>query len=413
MEESPSSQTPSPVEVTVPSSSQTPAPPSQDVHRVQVSGRTVVLVGTAHVSRESAELVRRVIGEFAPDRICVELDQQRFETLSQQRTWESLDLKAIIRQKRLSALLASLLLASYQKRVAAKLGVVPGLEMLEAIRLADQHRISLSLCDRDVRITMRRAWRSTPFLKKGLLISSVIYSIFDTSEVSEETLRNLRRQDVVSEILRELGQDVPNLKTVLIDERDAYLAKKIAEAEGQRVVAVVGAGHVEGIKRRLLDQEPVDLQELDRIPPVGAGWKWAGWSIPALILGSLALIGFQKGADAAWTNAQVWVLANGIPSAAGALMAAAHPLTILSAFLAAPLTSLTPLIGVGYVAAFVQAYVQPPVVREFQTVAEDIGNPRRWWSNRLLRILLAFLFSTIGSIIGTWIGGTAIVSNIF
>ena len=279
--------------------------------------------------------------------------------------------------------------------------------------MAEKHGIPVTLGDRDVRVTMRRAWRNTPFWGKSLLVSSLMLSIFDTTEVSEDEIRNLKKQDVLSEMMKDLGKEVPTLKTVLIDERDRYLPKKIADASGTRIVAVVGAGHVEGICRTLQTQEPVVLEELESIPPVSPAWKLVGWSIPALIVGSIALIGWQKGLSAAGDNLVFWIFANGIPSGIGGLLAMAHPLTIVTAFFAAPFTSLTPVIGVGYVTAFVQAYLQPPLVREFQTVAEDIALPRKWWKSRLLRVFLAFLLPTIGSIIGTWVGGTRIVANLF
>lgn len=386
---------------------------SPDVQALKLEGKCLILVGTAHVSRESAELVRRVIEQEKPARVCVELDTRRYQALAQQNRWESLDLKEVIRKKQLSTLLANLLLASFQKRLGDQLGVLPGVEMMEAVRVAEACQIPISLCDRDVRVTMRRAWGMTPLWQKSLLISALFLSVFDTTKVSEETLRDLRKQDALSELMAELGKEMPVLKSVLIDERDAYLAQKIKEAEGVRIVAVVGAGHVEGIRRRLLQNETVPLDELDTIPPVSPAWKAVGWSIPALILGSLAVIGYQKGADVAGANAWFWVLANGVPSAIGAVLALAHPLTILAAFVAAPFTSLTPVIGAGTVTAFVQAYVQPPVVREFQTVTDDIGVFRRWWKSRLLRIFLAFLLPTLGSVIGTWVGGTRIVSNLF
>lgn len=386
---------------------------SPDVHVLSVRDKTIVLVGTVHVSQESADLVRAVIEEEQPDGVCVELDTRRFDALSQQHKWESLDLKEIIRKKQLSTLLANLLLASYQKRLGDQLGVLPGTEMLEAITVSKKHDIPIFLCDRDVRVTMRRAWRSTPFIKKSMLVSSLMLSVFDTEPVTEESLQNLKKQDVLSDMMQELGTEVPTLKAVLIDERDQYLAEKILQSEGNKVVAVVGAGHVEGMKSVLQQSQRSDLQALDVIPPVSPIWKWVGWSIPAIIVGSIAWIGYQKGAAAAGENALFWILANGIPSGLGALLAFAHPLTVLVAFAGAPFTSLTPVIGVGYVTAFVQAYVQPPVVREFQSVAEDIAIPRRWWQSRLLRIFLAFLLPTIGSVIGTWVGGTRIVSNLF
>jgi pheromone shutdown-related protein TraB len=378
-----------------------------------VGDKTVILVGTAHVSQESVEIVKRVIEQEHPDDVCVELDAKRFEAISHPNRWESLDLKEIIRKQQLSTLMVNLVLASFQKRLGDKLGVLPGMEMLEAIRMAEKHNIPVILGDRDVRVTMRRAWRNTPFWRKSLLVSSLMLSIFDTTEVSEDEIRNLKKQDVLSEMMKDLGKEVPTLKVALIDERDRYLAKKIVETPGKRTVAVVGAGHVAGICKIIEQQVSVDLEELNYIPPVSPIWKMVGWSIPLLIIGSIAWIGWQKGADAAGDNALFWILANGIPSGIGGILAMAHPLTILTAFASAPFTSLTPVIGVGYVTAFVQAYLQPPIVKDFQTVAEDIAIPGRWWKSRLLRVFLAFLLPTIGSIIGTWVGGTRIVSNLF
>ncbi len=384
-----------------------------DVTVLTTGDKTIILVGTAHVSQESVEIVKLVIEQEQPDGVCVELDAKRFEAISNPNRWESLDLKEIIRRQQLSTLMVNLVLASFQKRLGDKLGVLPGTEMLEAIRMAEKHNVPVILGDRDVRVTMRRAWRNTPFFRKSLLVSSLMLSIFDTTEVSEDEIRNLKKQDVLSEMMKDLGKEVPTLKVALIDERDRYLAKKMVEAPGKRTVAVVGAGHVAGICQTIEQQQSVDLDELNYIPPVSPIWKMVGWSIPLLIVGSIAWIGWQKGAGAAGENAMFWILANGIPSGIGGILAMAHPLTILTAFVSAPFTSLTPVIGVGYVTAFVQAYLQPPIVRDFQTVAEDIAIPGRWWKSRLLRVFLAFLLPTIGSIIGTWVGGTRIVSNLF
>ncbi|MYG40922.1 MAG: TraB/GumN family protein [Nitrospira sp. SB0677_bin_15] len=386
---------------------------SPEVHVLAVEDKTIILVGTVHVSQESVDLVRAVIEEERPNAVCVELDARRYEALSQQQKWEAFDLKEVIRKKQLSTMLVNVLLASYQKRLGDQLGVLPGTEMLEAINVAKKFGIPIALCDRDVRVTMRRAWRSTPFFKKSMLVSSLIVGIFDTKPVSEESLQELRKQDVLSEMMQELGREVPTLKTVLIDERDRYLAEKTLRAEGKTIVSVVGAGHVEGIKTILQGKRQADLDSLDVIPPTSPAWKWIGWAIPAIIVGSIALIGYQKGAAAAGDNALFWIVANGVPSGLGALLAWAHPFTIIVAVAGAPFTSLTPVIGVGYVTAFVQAYMQPPIVREIQTVAEDVINPWRWWQSRMLRVFLAFLFPTVGSVIGTWVGGTRIVSNLF
>jgi pheromone shutdown-related protein TraB len=378
-----------------------------------VDGRVFVLVGTAHISRESTELVREVIARERPDCVCVELDRQRYEALSQQRRWESLDLKEVIRRKQLATLLANVVLASYQKRLGGALGILPGAELLAAVRTAEEHDLPVQLCDRDVRVTLRRAWRSLSFWKKSQLASMLLVSLFERPEISEEDLRKLREQDVLTELMAELGDVMPELKRVLIDERDAFLSQKMREAPGRKVVAVVGAGHVAGIRAALESGGRIDLDAIDRIPPTAPWVKWVGWGIPTLILGSLAWIGFSKGAEVAGRNLLFWVVANGVPATLGALAAWAHPLTVASAFFVAPVTSLIPVIGAGYVLAFLQAWLAPPIVRELESLADDVAAPSHWWRNRMLRILLVFVLTTIGSLIGTWVGGYEIVSNLF
>jgi pheromone shutdown-related protein TraB len=383
------------------------------VQFVRVDGREFIIVGTAHISRESADLVREVIEREQPDCVCIELDAQRYAALSQKARWESLDLKQVIRDQQLAALLANLVLASYQKKLGGALGVLPGTELLEAAKAADSLGISISLCDRDVRVTLRRAWASMSFVKKAQLLSSMAVSLFESPEIGEEDLRKLRERDVLSELMRELGEAMPALKRTLIDERDAYLTQKMKETPGEKIVAVVGAGHMQGICRALPESGDVDLEEINTVPPVPPIWKWIGWGIPAMIVASLVFIGFTKGPQVAGENLLYWIVANGVPSTLGAIIALAHPITIASAFFVAPITSLTPVIGAGYVLAFVQAYVKPPVVRELEQLTNDIGIPRQWWRNRMLRIFLVFFLTTLGSLIGTYVGGYEIIKNLF
>jgi pheromone shutdown-related protein TraB len=385
---------------------------SDDVEHLTLGEREILLVGTAHVSRGSVDLVRHVIAAEKPDCVCVELDDKRYKALSGRKRWESLDLKEIIRNKQLSTLLVNLILSSYQKKLGMQLGVMPGAELLEAVREADKHSIPVALCDRDVRVTLRRAWHETSFFKKGYLLVTLLLSLFDKTEITEEKLEELKKKDVLSELMSELGAAMPELKKVLIDERDIYLAEKIKMSSGRKLVAVVGAGHVEGIKKRIGEDHSSVMHSISTFPPVSSSLKALGWAIPLLIIGSLIAIGLQKGGTAAGANLLYWVLANGIPSAIGAMLAWAHPLTIASAFAAAPVTSLTPVIGAGYVTAFVQVLVRPPVVREFETVTEDMGTFAGWWTNKLLRVFLAFLLPGFGSMIGTWIGGVEIISNL-
>jgi pheromone shutdown-related protein TraB len=383
-----------------------------DVHIINLEGRECILIGTAHVSKESVDLVHRVIEQEKPDCVCVELDYRRFRALSDKERWKSLDLKKIIRTKQLSTLLMNLILASYQKKLGDQLGVMPGSELLEATKTAEKLDIPIELCDRDVRVTMRRAWKATSFFRKSYLVASLIASLFEETEITEEKLEELKETDVLSELMAELGQALPELKRILIDERDTYLAEKIKQSKGDKVVAVVGAGHIEGIKHALHEDRSNQMEEINTIPPVSPAWKVAGWLIPVIIIGSLCLIGFLKGSDVAGDNLIYWILANGIPSAIGAFVALAHPFTVISAFLAAPITSLTPVIGAGYVCAFIQAMMQPPVVREFETVLDDMSKIPRWWQNRLLKVFLAFMLPGFGSMVGTWIGGYEIFSTL-
>jgi pheromone shutdown-related protein TraB len=386
---------------------------SSDVQILAVNGREFILVGTAHISQESTDLVRQVIEQERPDRVCVELDEQRYKTLSEQRKWESLDLKQIIRQKQLMTLLVNLLLASYQKRLGQKLGVAPGTELLEATKVAQELDIPIDLVDRDVRITLRRAWNAMSFWEKMKLLVSGSAGALESEEITEEMLSELRQTDILTELMTELGEFMPVLKGVLLDERDTYIAQKTRDAEGDKLVVVVGAGHIQGIQQALAGDRDEDLSKLEEVPPPSPVGKIIGWGIPIIILSAIAYIGVTQGAEAAGDNLLYWFLINGIPSAIGALFALAHPATIAVSFFGAPLTSLTPVIGAGYVAAFVQAYMQPPVVKELQTVGDDVSQFKKWWQNKLLRVLLVFILSTLGSVIGTYLGAAEIISNLF
>ncbi|MEN8191614.1 MAG: TraB/GumN family protein [Bacteroidota bacterium] len=385
----------------------------KDVHQLNINGKEYFIIGTAHISQYSADLVREVINKEKPDTVCVELDAQRYKALSEKKRWESLDLKQLIKQKQLSTLLINILLASYQKKLGEKLGVKPGVELLEATKAAQENEIPIELCDRDVRITLKRAWNSMSLWQKLKLMTVGLASLFEHEEISEEKLEEIKQKDVLNEMMSELGKQMPVLKEVLIDERDGYLMEKMKNSKGEKIVSVVGAGHVNGIIELLKSDTKKDLDKLEIIPKPSNWIKVIGYGIPAIIIASLFYIGFTKGAETAGDNIIFWILANGIPSALGTAIALAHPITIISAFLAAPITSLTPVIGAGYVAAFIQAYYQPPVVKEFETVTEDVSHLKMWWQNKLLKILLVFILSGLGSALGTYVGAYKIISNLF
>jgi len=386
---------------------------NQDVHFVNKDEREFIIVGTAHISRQSADLVKEVIEKEKPDTVCVELDEKRLKALSEKNRWENLDLRQIIKNKQLSTLMVNLVLASYQKKLGEKLGVMPGTELLEAVQTANENNIPVELCDREVRITLRRAWHSMNLWQKSKFLSGGLAGIFEKQELTEEKLAELRDKDVLSEMMDEIGKAMPVLKRIIIDERDQFIAQKMKDSPGRKIVSVVGAGHVEGIVKFLESNNKVDLKSIEVIPDPSFISKVLGWGLPFIIIASIFYIGFSQGISEAGHNALFWILACGIPSAIGALISIAHPLTILASFVSAPITSLSPLIGVGYVAAIVQAYMQPPLVKEFQEVSKDFRKVSNWWKNRLLKVMLVFILSSIGGVIGTSVGFFEIVKNVF
>lgn len=376
-----------------------------DYTRLQVDDKEIILIGTAHISQESVDTVVRGIDEFLPDSVCVELDQQRYQSLINQKGWEALDLKDVIKKKQLPFLLANLALSSYQKRMGLQTGVKPGAELAAAARTAEERGMEVELVDRNIRTTLLRVWRKTGLWNKTKVMASLFGSLFEKQELDEAELAKLRESDTLSSMLEEMGKLLPSVKQILVDERDEHMAYHIRNAPGERVLAVVGAAHLPGIIRHLQGEEiaPQRIEEITTIPPKTALSKMIPWLIPAIVV-ILFISGFFFGnRDQLANAATAWVLANGVLSAIGALLAWGHPITIVSAFVAAPLTSLNPTIGAGFVTGFVQALVAPPTVRDMEHVGDDLVTLKGWWHNRLARVLLVFLFSSIGSAIGTFV----------
>jgi pheromone shutdown-related protein TraB len=372
-----------------------PLPPR--VTHVQVEDKDVYLVGTAHISRESVEDVRTTVEQVHPDAICVELCKARHQTMTQADNWRKMDIFKVIRQKKAVFLLAQLILSSFYRRLGEKLGVQPGAEMLEGIQLAEQTGATLVLADRDIDITLKRVWGYLGFWRKLLLAAEVMTSILLTEKVDADMIEQLKKQDQLEAIMAEFARHFPEIKRRLIDERDTYLAQKIRTAPGKTVVAVIGAGHVEGIQSQI--QQDHSLEELTKLPPKSVWPQVFAWGIPLLIIALLAR-GFMKGADRGIENIYIWILVTGGFAAVGAALGFAHPLTILSAFCAAPITTLHPLIGVGWVTGIVQAFFKRPKVSDLEDLPEAIGSIKGFWTNPVTRILLIILLSSIGAIIG-------------
>jgi len=375
-----------------------------DIHRIALDGREFVLVGTAHISQDSVDTVKTVIQDENPDTVCVELDEQRHRALRNPRHWESLNLVQVLRQGQAPFLLANLTLASFQKRMGLQTGVKPGAELAMAAETAEDMGLGIQLVDREIRTTLLRAWRKAGFWKKMNLFSALLASLFDTQELNEEDLAKLRQTDTLSAMLDEMSEILPTVKTILVDERDTFMAHHIRQSPGNKVVAIVGAAHMPGILKKLGQEiSPEEISELSIIPGKTTVSKLLPWLIPAVVVG-LFVYGFMVGNTQQLANAAVaWVLANGLLSALGALIALGHPLTIVAAFVAAPITSLNPTIGAGFVTGIVQAFMVPPKVKDLENVSEDIAGLGGWWRNRLTRVLLVFFLSSLGSAAGTMV----------
>lgn len=371
------------------------------VYRLTYEDKTIILVGTAHVSQQSVDLVEKTVAEEQPDTVCVELCASRFQNLRQKESWQEMDIIKVIKEKKASLLLFNLILAAFQKRIAAKLNIKPGQEMIQAIASAESIGAHIHLADRDVRTTLSRTMRQMSLWTRLKLIFQLVLSMGEMEEIQSDEVERLKQQDVLETVLAEVGQSMPSLRRTLIDERDQYLAAKIRSAPGKKIVAVVGAGHVPGIQRNW--DQPVDLAELDTQPPPKKISRVIKWAIPLLIIG-LLFYGFFVGGARAGTDMVIWwIAANGILAGLGALVALGHPLTIFSSVIAAPLTSLNPMIAAGWVSGLVEAFSRKPKVRDLEHLQEDILTFKGFWRNKVTRILLVVAFTNLGSVIGTFV----------
>jgi pheromone shutdown-related protein TraB len=371
------------------------------VHRLYMDGREFLILGTAHVSKESVRSVKSIVEDEKPDTVCIELCESRYQSIRQKDRWLDTDIVKVVKEKKAFLLLANLLLISFQKRIAQRLDVNPGQEMIQAIESADETGARIELVDRDIRVTLSRTWRAMGFWGKIKLVFQLLVSLGEVDEINEEDIEQMKREDILESLLAEVGKSLPQLKSILIDERDRYLSQKIRRAPGEKILAVVGAGHVPGI-RKYWDSE-IDLEELDAIPPKK---KLAGvlkWLLPGAILALFAYGFFQGGAKAGADMVVWWVAANGLLAGLGALVALAHPYTILSSVVAAPLTSLNPMIAAGWVSGLVEAITRKPKVKDLQSLHTDILTVGGFWRNNVTRILLVVVFTNVGSMLGTMV----------
>jgi len=377
---------------------------SENISRLELGGRQFIILGTAHVSRESVDEVQRVITEEKPDRVCVEIDASRYSSMSKKDDWSSLNIYNVIRQDKGFLLLGNLVLASFQRRLGMNLGVQPGEEMMKAVETAESLGIPYSFSDREIQITLKRAWKKTGLWGKSKLLSALFSAVFSTEKLSPDQIEELKKKGELESMMEELAAYLPSVKKVLIDERDTFIASNIFASQEDRVLAVVGAGHVPGIVRRLTEMSqagaPADTSEITALPKPSLAVQIAGFLIPVLIA---ALIGYELyhvGVHSALQMLWKWALLNGGFAAIGSLLALAHPVTIAASIIAAPIATITPVITVGMLTGMIEAWLRKPRVQDLEKLHSDITSFRGFFRNRFTHILLVFVLSTIGGIVG-------------
>jgi len=382
-----------------------------NIHRLTYEGKELILVGTAHVSRESADLVEAVIAAERPDAVCVELCKSRYEAIKQRDKWQEMNIVKVIREKRTSVLLFQLLLASFQKKIAEKFGITPGEEMIRAVAKAEEVGAEVVLADREIRVTLLRAWRKMGFWTKIRVLPEMIVSLFYTEDITEEEIEKLKQQDVLEVALQTFGEKLPSLKTTLIDERDEYLSHTISHVAGKKIVAIVGAGHIPGIKTHI--GHIVDMEALNQIPPPGLWTRYAGWGFSAAIVLLFVAGFFYSDGKTSMNMVFMWSAITAACAGVGALIMLAHPLTILASALSAPIATIHPLIATGWIAGLVEATLRKPKVRDFLALKDDISSVRGFFRNKITRLLILVVFVNLTTSVGTLVAIPVVMKYFF
>lgn len=382
--------------------------PTREIIR---DGVHYVLLGTAHVSRASVAAVTEMAGAGNFDAIAVELCPARHHALTKKQQWKDMDLYRIIREKKAGLVMANLALGAYQRRIAEQFGIEPGAELKAAADAATRHDIPLQIIDRDLATTLKRSYRAVPWYKRFMLTTGLVMSTVSSEEIDEEQIEKLKEGDILESTFTEFAQQSPELYEALIAERDRFMAARLRQENtgnaGKRILVVVGAGHLEGLAKYLetdqQDPQP-EIEALSQLPPPNRWLKFVPWVIAALVLTGF-YIGFSRSPELGWQLVTLWVVINGGLAALGALLARGHPVTILSAMVAAPLTSLNPAVAAGMVTGLVESWLRKPKISDLESLRDDATTLKGWFKNPATRILLVFFFSNVGSAIGTWVAG--------
>lgn len=383
----------------------------QPVREITRDGVHYTLLGTAHVSRASVEAVKQMAGSGDFDAISVELCPARHQALTKQQQWKDMDLFRIIREKKAGLVMANLALGAYQRRIAEQFGIEPGAELKAAADAAETHDLPLQLIDRDLATTLKRSYHAVPWYKRMMMTAGLVMSTVSSDEIDEEQIEKLKEGDILESTFTEFAEQSPELYTALIAERDRFMAARLRQEnvdnEGQKVLVVIGAGHLDGLAKFLESdqQDPkTEIETLSQLPPPRRWLKFIPWLIAIAVLSGF-WIGFSRSPELGWQLVTIWVVINGGLAALGALIARGHPVTVLSAMVAAPLTSLNPAVAAGMVTGLVESVLRKPKVSDLERLRDDATTLKGWFKNPATRILLVFFFSNLGSAIGTWVAG--------
>ena len=412
-------------------------------------GDSILLVGTAHVSPESVAEVRRAVEEFRPDVVAVELCERRYRTLKDRRRWEQTPITELLRDRNAYAFIAQSFLSAYQRRLGERLGAEPGAEMLEAIRAAEERGVRVLLADRDITITLKRAWKRMSAREKLRVAWTLLQLPFIEYDEGELDLKELMREDALTAMMKELRELAPNVAEVLLVERDIYIARRIVEealsrgtpgpergaggetrengaggggelpdgaggrggAGRRRVLAVVGAGHLRGVRERIEEalealergRELPPLSELEALPPPGFPWGRAlGWGITLLLCGLLVWMAATRGVGMALEAFGWWFLIHAVLSSIFCALARGHPLSIGTAFLASPFTAIHPGVAAGWFSGLVEAKVRTPTVKDWESIGR-VSSTKEFFNNRVIRVLMVAALTNVGSMLGTFV----------
>ena len=369
------------------------------------------LLGTAHISTKSVEAVKQQIEDYKPDVVAVELCKSRYDSLITGRRLDKEGLLKVIKEGKAPLVLLQSLLAAEQRKLGLDEGQQPGAELLEAVNLAEALGLQVELIDRDIQVTLRRAWRKMKFREKFKILFSMLGEEDDVVEVDLDEI--LESRDILTDLMNELKEFSPGAGEVLIDERDEYLAQNILNIDSnKKILAVVGAGHLSGIERCLVSEQTKDrIEELSVVPQRSRLSKSIPWLIPLFVFGLFGFLLYDGDSADIVELFTVWTLANAVLAAIGCIIARGHILAIITAALASPITSLNPFLAAGWFAGYVQLKVAEPTAEDLQEFLklESLGS---FWSNKAGRVLLVTALTNLGSMLGSWIGAGSLIGGI-